>query len=231
MMTKDDIKEVAMLKKSQEKNKQKIKLPNVRKMMREYEKEQKQILKEKQPIIEEATIKAKKEFVIILKTIMEISRKFSFNVFKYDDAKKDIHVRKTPSGDLIGIINNMYFRAIKDGKMIRVETYMARRLPVILKMDQPIEERRMYYKSIGIIENGEIKKLALNVESFVDIYHSSYNNKYDQGVQFYTKEYRDIKDNLIYYLYDKFSLKTIPFDQREIIPQTKYIKPETKNKR
>ena len=224
-MNEKDILELAKSKK-EEKNKknEKIKLPNARKMMREYDKEQKELLKLKKPLIEEATNKAKVEFVVLLKAIEEITKRFSINDFKFDDDKKGIHVRKIYNGEFIGIINNMYFRTVKKGNETIIETYMARRLPVELKVNQPIEERHMYYKSVGVIKNGEIDKFALNVSSFVDIYDSYYMSKDDRGIQFHTKEYRNIKDNILYYLHDKYSLKTIPFNNNEIIPQTKYIK-------
>jgi hypothetical protein len=193
-------------------------------MMREYDKEQKELLKLKKPLIEEATNKAKKEYIIVLKAIDEITKRFSINDFKFDDDKKGIHVRKIYNGEFVGTINNMYFRTVKKGSETIIETYMARRLPVELKVNQPIEERYIYYKSVGVIKSGEIYKFALNVSSFVDIYDSYYMSKDDMGVQLHTKEYINIKNNILYYLHEKYTLKNVPFNSNEIIPQTKYIK-------
>ena len=162
------------------------------------------------------------KFINILNVILSLKKKLNGDIFEYCDNKKEIYVRKIYNGAIVGIINNMYFRTIKNSKNIIIETYSAKRLPVELKVNHPIEERRIYYKSTGIIENDVIKKIDLNFTSFVDIWHSIYDSKDDYpGIKFYTEEYRELKENLIYYLEDKYYLKNVPFSNQKPITITK----------
>lgn len=224
MVERSDMDKLTKIKKREKKQKNpRTKIVNLKRAFKEFEKDEKikSFLKKQKMKIEAE--KVGKEYTNTLRSIVKYCNELQYNRHRYDDEDKNIHCRKIYNGNIVGIIDNMYFRVTKDNDEMTIETYMRRKLPVELKMNQPIEEKYMYYKSIGFIKNDDIKYFALNTDSFVDIKHSIYESKDDIGVKFYTPQYRELKFEIMYFL-EEHTLKDIHFDNEEVIPTTKNIK-------